>query len=292
MTIKKIDFIIYALIITELLILNNAPVITSSVQKYAITFIQTIFPSLFPTMLIGNLLIKMGVTRIVPKFLKNIFAKTFNFNETCTIIFILSFIAGSPSNAKFINDYYELGKLSKKQAENLMCVTHFINPLFVIQVIGNHIFNNKNVGYLLVLMILIMNLIKAFILKNNFIDSKYKNKENYENISFIKTITPSIKGTIESLLIIFGTVITFGTLCTLIVHIFNLNSFSSLIVGGILEMTSGVTNLNIVNISPLLKLYLSYFFINFGGLCIQMQELSMLKKINIKYFTYFMFRIF
>lgn len=292
MTVKKIDLIIYILIITELLILNNAPVITSSVQKYALIFIQTIFPSLFPTMLIGNLLIKMGVTRIIPKFLKNIFAKIFNFNETCTIIFILSFIAGSPSNAKFINDYYELGRLSRKQAESLMCVTHFINPLFIIQVIGNHIFNNKSIGYFLVLMILIINLIKAVILKNNFIDNNYKNKENYENISFIKTITPSIKGTIESLLIILGTVITFGTLCTLIVHVFNLNAFFNLIVGGILEMTSGVTNLNIVDISPLLKLYLSYFFINFGGLCIQMQELSMLKKINIKYMKYFMFRIF
>ena len=292
MSIKKVDFIIYTLIITELLILTNSPIITTSVQKYALTFIQTIFPSLFPTMLIGNLLIKIGVTKIIPKFLKNIFKKMFNFNDTCTIIFILSFIAGSPSNAKFINDYYELGKISKKQAENLMYVTHFINPLFVIQVIGNNVFNNKNIGYMLVLVILIMNLIKAFILKNNFIDSNYRYKETYENISLIKTITPSIKSSIESLLIIFGTVITFGTLCTLIVHIFDLNPFINLIIGGVLEMTSGVTNLSTVNISPLFKLYISYFFITFGGLCIQMQELSMLKKINIKYIKYLMFRIF
>ncbi len=292
MSTKKVDFIICTLIITELLILNNAPLITNSIQRYSLTFIQTILPSLFPTMLIGNLLIKMNVIKIVPKFLKNIFNKLFNFNEACTIIFILSFIAGSPSNAKFINDYYELGKINKRQAENLMCITHFINPLFVTEVIGNQVFNNKNIGFILVLIILLMNLVKAFILRNNFKNKINLNQESYKSVSFIKIITPSIKNSLESLLIIFGTVITFGTLCTLIMYIFKLSPLLNLIIGGILEMTSGVTNLSIINTPPLIKLYLSYFFINFGGLCIQMQSISMLKKINISYYKYLMFRLF
>ena len=58
---KKNIIIIYIFIILELLILFNSNIIIKSVNSSSLMFIKKIFPSLFPTMVIGNILIKSNV---------------------------------------------------------------------------------------------------------------------------------------------------------------------------------------------------------------------------------------
>ena len=50
-------------------------------------------------MVIGIMLVKNNVYEIIPKFIKNIFKKVFNYNDYMTSIFIISQITGTPSNA-------------------------------------------------------------------------------------------------------------------------------------------------------------------------------------------------
>ena len=66
----------------------------------------------------------------------------------------------------------------------------------------------------------------------------------------------------------------------------------SIIINGILEMTGGVISLSYLAINPLLKFLLAFVFLNFGGLCIQMQTLSMIENKKIRYLKYLIFRLF
>lgn len=288
---KKNIILIYLLLSFELLILINSNQIINNVKESSVMFILKIFPSLFPTMILGNLLIKNNVYLIVPNLIKKIFNKLFNFNDTITGIFIMSMLTGTPSNAIYINDYLNKNLINEKQAENLLCITHFINPLFVVGGVGIGIFNNVKIGFLLLLLLWISNFIKAYINRKSFITNLNKN-DIYIQESFVKTLTSSIKVSINSLLMIFGIVITFNILVTLISNIFNFSLFTNFIINAMLEMTGGIIKLSYLNINIIIKFILSYFILNFGGLCIHMQALSMIENKKIRYFKYLIFRLF
>lgn len=290
LTRKKDIFLLYFLLTLELLILINSSLIIKSVKDSSFMFIIKIFPSLFPTMVIGNLLIKNNIELIIPKFIKKIFNKLFNFNDIETSIFIISIFTGTPSNAIYINEYLEKNLITKKEAEALLCTTHFINPLFVVAGVGIGVFNDVKIGFLLLFLIWTSNLFKAFLNRNDFGQMNKRNITLNEK-SFITTISESIKISINALLVIFGIVIMFNLLVALITNIFNLNQFTNTIINGLLEMTGGIMKLSSLDIDIYLKIILAYIFLNFGGICIQMQTFSMFNNKKIRYLKYLIFRL-
>ena len=287
---KKNIMLIYILLFIEILILINSNEIIKSVKSSSLMFILKIFPSLFPTMVLGNLLIKNNIYLIIPGFIKKIFNKLFNFNETLTGLFIITMFTGTPSNAIYINEYLNKNLITEKQAESLLCITHFINPLFVVGGVGIGVFNNVKIGFLLLSILWINNFIKAYINRKNFKNSCKKNNTiNQEN--FIKSLTDSIKCSISSLLMIFGIVTTFNILVTLISNVFHFSILTNCIINGALEMTGGIIKLSNININIFIKFLLSYLFLNFGGICIHMQTLSMINNKKIRYLKYLIFRL-
>lgn len=288
---KKNIIIIYIFIILELLILFNSNIIIKSVNSSSLMFIKKIFPSLFPTMVIGNILIKSNVYLIIPKKIKAFLFKKFNFSNSTMELFIISLITGSPSSAMYINNYLNSGLINKKEAEALLCSTHFINPLFIVAGVGVGVFNNVKIGFVLFIMLFISTLIKIYLNKNNFKNSK-KKIINIKNTNLITNITSSIKESINALLLIFGIVVIFNILVSLVSHILDLSKLASCVINGLLEMTGGIIKLSNLNVNIYIKIFLAYYFLNFGGLCIQMQSMSMIDNKKIRYLKYLIFRLF
>lgn len=288
---KKNIIIIYIFIILELLILFNSNIIIKSVNSSSLMFIKKIFPSLFPTMVIGNMLIKSNVYLIIPKKIKAFLFKKFNFSNSTMELFIISLITGSPSSAMYINNYLNSGLINKKEAEALLCSTHFINPLFIVAGVGVGVFNNVKIGFVLFIMLFISTLIKIYLNKNNFKNSK-KKIINIKNTNLITNITSSIKESINALLLIFGIVVIFNILVSLVSHILDLSELASCVINGLLEMTGGIIKLSNLNVNIYIKIFLAYYFLNFGGLCIQMQSMSMIDNKKIRYLKYLIFRLF
>lgn len=288
---KKNIIIIYIFIILELLILFNSNIIIKSVNSSSLMFIKKIFPSLFPTMVIGNILIKSNVYLIIPKKIKAFLFKKFNFSNSTMELFIISLITGSPSSSMYINNYLNSGLINKKEAEALLCSTHFINPLFIVAGVGVGVFNNVKIGFVLFIMLFISTLIKIYLNKNNFKNSK-KKIINIKNTNLITNITSSIKESINALLLIFGIVVIFNILVSLVSHILDLSELASCVINGLLEMTGGIIKLSNLNVNIYIKIFLAYYFLNFGGLCIQMQSMSMIDNKKIRYLKYLIFRLF
>lgn len=290
MTTKKDIFLLYFLLIIELLVLINSKIVINSVIESSKMFILKIFPSLMPTMIISLLLVKLNVYKIIPKFIKKIFNKAFNFDDAMTSIFVTSMLCGSPSSASFINEYLCNEKINEKTAENLLCCTHFINPLFVISAVGLGIFNSVKIGIAILFFTYLSNFIKAFLLRKNFVSTKLKVENKKEN--FMLVFKDVVKVCMIQLLVILAIVILFNILTILIKEIFNINYFFETIINIILEMTGGINKITYLNINFVLKIFLSYYSLSFGGICIQMQTISMITNKKIKYLKYFIFRLF
>ncbi|MEG2351299.1 MAG: hypothetical protein RSB54_01300, partial [Bacilli bacterium] len=278
---KKDVLFLYCLISIELLILSHSEIAVNSVINSINIFKISVLPALFPTMLIASLLIKNNVCLLIPNFICTFFKKTFNFNKACTSIFILSMISGSPSNAKFIEEYLNNGLINEKQAESLLCCTHFINPLFVVFTVGIGVFNAKIIGIIIIIIMFILNLINAFILRKNFL-SKEKEQIIYQKEPFIKQLQSSINSSFYTLGIILGVIMTFQIISSLIISIFNLNTFLKIILMGTLEITGGIVLLSKLTINIWLKFIIALAMLIFGGFSIHLQTFSILSKRKIR----------
>ena len=60
---------------------------------------------------------------------------------------------------------------------------------------------------------------------------------------------------------------------------------------GLLEFTSGLKSVSILNISFKLKLYISMFFISFGGFSVHAQIINILDNYKINYMLFLLSRI-
>ena len=116
------------------------------------------------------------------------------------------------------------------------------------------------------------------------------NSFNKTSNSFIKTITSSLQNSINTLLLILGVISFFSFITTCINNSIE-NQFIKCIISGLLEITNGINNINLLNISLKLKSLFIIFIISFGGISSHIQVFSILEEYDIKYFPYFISRI-
>ena len=89
-----------------------------------------------------------------------------------------------------------------------------------------------------------------------------------------------------------GIVVTFFIISTIIIETFKLNLYNQMLIKGIMEITVGIDMLSKLNIPLCYKLVISSMFLAFGGLSVHMQVLSQIAGTKIKYYYFFMGRIY
>ena len=109
--------------------------------------------------------------------------------------------------------------------------------------------------------------------------------------SFGKVISTAILNTIETLLIILGTVTIFLIITTILDNNLSLNQYYQTILNGTIEMTQGLKYVSLLQIPLKLKSILTVMILSFGGLSVHMQILSILSDTDIKYLPFLTARI-
>lgn len=292
--------LIMILISVEVLI-ESADVLESVKFSFNI-WENSIFPSLFPFFVIGNILIDLGFPKLLGTLLKDVMYKLFKINGTGAFIIILSILSGFPSSAKYTKELYLNGEINDKEATKLLTFTHFSNPLFILGTLSITFLNNKEIGMYILISHYIGNLFIGLIFRNYYISKKDTTKVSLKNAiismnssrtdkSFGQMLSNAITSSISTLLLILGTVTIFLVLTTLINNNLSVSLYYKTIINGIFEMTQGLKYLSMLKIPLYKQALISVFFISFGGLSVHMQVLSIISDTKIKYFPYFISRI-
>ena len=292
--------LIMILISVEVLI-ESADVLESVKFSFNI-WENSIFPSLFPFFVIGNILIDLGFPKLLGTLLKDVMYKLFKINGTGAFIIILSILSGFPSSAKYTKELYLNGEINDKEATKLLTFTHFSNPLFILDTLSITFLNNKEIGMCILISHYIGNLFIGLIFRNYYISKKGTTKVSLKNAiismnssrtdkSFGQMLSNAITSSISTLLLILGTVTIFLVLTTLINNNLSVSLYYKSIINGIFEMTQGLKYLSMLKIPLYKQALISVFFISFGGLSVHMQVLSIISDTKIKYFPYFISRI-
>ena len=219
---------------------------------------------------------------------------------------IASLICGYPLGAKYCSDIYKLGYINKLEYVRLINIASNCSPIFILGVIGTSLFNNIQIGYLL----LIANYLSIFIigfLTRTTRDKKYINPIQIKKSSgsfgdnFKKSIDNSIKTTLSvtGFIVIF-TIITSiirenSSISTLLYYIESFTpipkgALSTLFLGSI-EITNGCSMISTSNFSLPFKLGLISFLCSFSGLSIIAQASSFMTNQGVSIKKYSKFKL-
>ena len=282
---KKIIIIICLIIIITILL--NPIEITQAINLSFNICIKNLFPSLFPFLLLSQLMTNYGFVDVCAKMGKKIMNKVFKVSSNSFYILMMSMLSGSPSNAKYINQLLDRDLISIEEANQLLKFTQFVNPLFIIGTIGITYLNSKEIGILILISHYMGNFIIGFLSRKKINISSKRISHQTQDKSFIKVLTESINDTIRTLLLILGII----TSCMIITSVIKVYFNFPLIYTGFLEITQGIKYTSISDLQLLYRIILITFFISFGGLSIHMQVMSILEDKKIRYLPYLINRI-
>ena len=257
-----------------ILIFIKKDIMYYTIYNTVILWFKNIVPNLLPMFIITSLIIESNLIINICNIFGKLFNKIFKCSNYGIFIYFLSLFTGSPSNAKYINDLVNNNLISNTLSDKLLLFTSNYNILLIYSLLTLYL--NKSISIKIISIIIISNIIVGLIFRNiNYIDLKANYIKRKINISKI------IKDTIDTLLMILGTLIFFNIIINLLPI---KNMLLKNILNGFLEITTGLKGLEYLNISTNIKILLSTVYLSFGGLSIHTQIKSILPDTNYTLF--------
>ncbi len=286
---KKL-FTIFSLLIFIVLLFKYNYLLNKSVIDAVNLWLSRIFPSLFIMFVLNDIIIETDALRFLNIFLSPFFNKLFNTSGNSFQVFLLSLISGTPTSAFIIKEMLNNNSITTNDANKLISFTYFSNPLFLYNILSLSF--NKSITIKLIIIHYITNILIGIIYRKNNDNIKVKmTLKNKDSKNIFMVLPSSITKSINTLLMILGTITFYMILTNLLLSLFNFNYLSSTIFKGILEITQSLNDLPFLDISLIKKELLAIAIISFGGLSIHTQIISLINDTEIKYQNFLMGRI-
>ena len=282
---KFLKFIIICLSLFSIyFIFINNTLITKNIIFAVNLWITKVFPALFPIFIINELLINYKFHNII----NNLLAKI-NTNNSYIYIFIMSMFSGAPTNALIIKNLVEHNSINSDEASFILSFTFFSNPIFLYNILSLSF--NKITILKIIIIHYITNIFIILIFKSKLSNQKLE-YDNHSTPAFSQSINNAIKKSLDTLIMILGTITFYVIISTIVINCFDFSQFTETIIKGFLEITQGLNNLSLLNTSTKLKEIIAISIISFGGISIHSQVQNVISNTNIKYKYFLIGRIF
>lgn len=273
-------------------------------------FFNSVLPTMFPFMVICNMIINLDGIKLYSKILGPILCKPLGLSYPCSFALVASFLCGYPLGAKYSTDLYKKGIIEYDEFSRLINIASNTGPLFLLGAVGTSMLGNSTLGYLLLIPSYLSVFIIGIITQNKKREKKISlpnegitESKAYYNLG--EVIKKSIEDASLNILVLCGYVIMFSVIISMVKTLFistgTLTSLSSLLnipedifnglfLGGI-EVTNGCNIIASSNLSILSKLSLISFLSSFGGLSIIAQTSSFFYKEKVSITKYFFYKV-
>ena len=248
---------------------------------------KVLVPSLFPFMVVINLLIKTGVCARAGKRLTKPAQALFGINGSFAPVLLLSLIGGYPVGASGISELYQSGALSEKEAKKAAMYAVCAGPGFMISFVGQSIYRNAKIGAVIlsaqILSVFVLGIVLKFTCKTE--QTTPQKAISVPSLPFSHAMVESVYAASRSMLSICGFVVTFSAVIGMIDSGIS-NQHIKVFLYPLLEVCNAVTKL-----SPDCSVELIAFALGFGGICVHFQIFAALDNIRIHFLPFFMLRV-
>ena len=240
--------------------------------------LNVIVPTLLPILILTNTIIKSS-SRL---FLETVFsplARLLRLPKCACCALILGLIGGYPTGAILSNELFNLHLIDNQTAKKLLRCSFCGGVAFIITAVGTIHLNSTKTG----IIIYIVNVLSSIIIcVADGIIHPNPNKSTQEysigSQSFCNALINSIECSTKSVAVMCGCIVFFSAICGLV----SIPPFAM----PLIEITNGIFKFNGSISLPYLC-----FFLSFGGLCIHLQILNVIKSTGIGYIDFFVHRV-
>ena len=240
--------------------------------------LNVIVPTLLPILILTNTIIKSS-SRV---FLETVFsplARLLRLPKCACCALILGLIGGYPTGAILSNELFNLHLIDNQTAKRLLRCSFCGGVAFIITAVGTIHLNSTKTG----IIIYTINVLSSIIIcVADGIIHPNTNKSTQEcsigSQSFCDALINSIECSTKSVAVMCGCIVFFSAICGLV----SIPPFAM----PLIEITNGTFKFNGSISLPYLC-----FFLSFGGLCIHLQILNVIKSTGIGYIDFFVHRV-
>ncbi|WP_110112943.1 sporulation integral membrane protein YlbJ [Bacillus sp. CGMCC 1.16541] len=288
-----------------------------------------VFPSLLPFFIISEMLIGFGIVRFVGVLLEPLMRPLFRVPGAGAFVLAMGMASGFPAGAKLTANLRIKNQLEQVEAERLVSFTNSSNPIFIFGAIAVGFFSNPQLGIILALAHYLGNICVGLVMRFHGSSSteiteernvqkatlRYAFQEMHrtrleDNRPIGKLLGDAVTSSIQTLLMIGGFIILFSVLNKLlylmnissilshfisyIFNFFNMTKELSLpFISGMFEITLGSQLTSQTDEASLLhQLLIVSFILAFSGFSVQAQVASILAETDIRFYPFFIARIF
>ena len=148
---SKNIYINLAIFLVIAFLLLNSNVLIISISNSIDIFLVKLIPSLFPYLLITELLINSGKIHTLAYGIDTFISKLFHIPNQVASTVIVGFLLGYPNAAKCILKQYKTNLIDSKTSTKLVSFTSNANMSFIIATIGIGMFKSIEIGIILLI---------------------------------------------------------------------------------------------------------------------------------------------
>ena len=284
-----------------LLVLRNSEAAVQYMGRGLSLCTETVIPSLFPFMVISELLVSSGTGEALGRLLAKPMKWLFGLSGAGCSAVVLGSMCGFPIGASTAVALYDKNVISKRECEHLLTFSNHPSSAFLVTAVGVSLFNDRRLGLILYLIVLASAFFLGFILRF-FLRGKQGDDTMGEHPHFpsglhpggITMLTDAVSHAATSMLTVSAYVVFFSALTGVITSA--LSDFSGVsptlaaCICGFFELSGGVSaaaNLGNQTQSVLLPIVLTAMIAGWSGLSVHCQILSICGGRGLSFKPYF-----
>lgn len=237
-----------------------------------------ILPTLLPFIILSNLMVRLHITRQISRVFHPLLGRIFHVSiEGCYPI-LLGFLSGIPMGAKAVADLLNENKISREEGQFLLSMCNNASPMFILGYIALTQLKLPHIKYSLFAIIYASAMISALILRY-FNGLFSKGRSSGSNSGFVpeaqsrtsgrfsfELLDSAIMNGFEVVTRIGGYIILFSILAQILKEAGpDIGALKAFLMG-VLEITTGVSQVCGMNIDIKIKIVLVAVLTSFGGL--------------------------
>lgn len=238
---------------------------------------EIVAPSLLPLLIIFNLISKTSAGAVIEKLFGAFFEKIFRLPRAAVTAVVFGLTGGYPTGALLTEKLFEAGEIDEKTAARILRFNVNGGAAFIITGVGTAMLGSRNAGLVLFASTTTAAIIIA--LFSAIGQPKLKNTPpRFDALPFGDALCSATESAIRSVLYISAYIILFSALAA----VFTIPGSWQILI----EITSGISaccgELGLAQLAA---------FTAFAGICIHFQLLSVIKKVNMSYLHFLLFRV-
>jgi len=279
-----------------IMILKNSAIAIEYMQTGLRLCAASVIPSLFPFMVISELVTASGLGEAVAKIAGKPLHRLLGISPESSSALLLGSICGFPVGAKVAMSLYDRGVISAKEAERLLAICNIPSSGFLISAVGISLYGNPSFGLFLYLAALTSLLLWGVILARVRPLSRGEAcaSEHSRRPLGIDTFTGAISSATSSMLSVCSYVVFFTSVIGCLSHMLDALSLPSAVralLFGVFEISSGVNAAASLE-GEAVSVALCGFIIGWSGISVHFQILSLCGGRRLSFTPYLIAKLF